>query len=607
MSSFNSRRRSSMLLSSQQHADNIITIGKNPNLMKNVPLLSPHQEQEVENNSILESSNHTTQENDENDIHANNLISICQKTNITKELLYYIANSIPLITTFLLQYSLSLSSLFIIGNLCTIKEFSSLSLAIMFYNITGLSPIEGIATCLDSYCSTSYTSGNLKYVGVFAVRCYLLILCMFVPITICWFTSNTWMQFVLPKQHFDLIPNISRFLKIIICGMPALTLFETGKRFVQAQGFYEITTLSLIFIFPINLFLIYFLTLKLGYIGAPIAMAISHWLMGFSLVFYCLKVRPETLKCWMPLNSKVPKKQETLVEEEVEREFEQNDSSKYGSLNHNHHHDILSSEENEKLVSPFFQNWGSMLSLAFPGLLMILSEYLSFEILTIFTTFLGDEELIAIQTVIASLGTLMYQDLFGLGVVISTRIGQFIGSAYFNSEPPLTGENDIPSSSESKAIYNAKKSIIAGHVAAFSIALFNFVILTVPFFSKPLISLFTTDQVVVEGAMDIIWILGINQLYDAFSVLYSSVLRAQGRQNIGGMLNIIAYYIIGLPIAFFMSFGEDQGISWGLGLGLKGLWFGCGSGILFLAISQGLIIYSGGWLRVLRNSFYRLK
>ncbi|OBA27066.1 hypothetical protein HANVADRAFT_24069, partial [Hanseniaspora valbyensis NRRL Y-1626] len=332
------------------------------------------------------------------------------------------------------------------------------------------------------------------------------------------------------------------FLKIIICGMPALTLFETGKRFVQAQGFYEITTLSLIFIFPINLFLIYFLTLKLGYIGAPIAMAISHWLMGFSLVFYCLKVRPETLKCWMPLN-----------------------------------------KENEKLVSPFFQNWGSMLNLAFPGLLMILSEYLSFEILTIFTTFLGDEELIAIQTVIASLGTLMYQDLFGLGVVISTRIGQFI------------------------AIYNAKKSIIAGHVAAFSIALFNFVILTVPFFSKPLISLFTTDQVVVEGAMDIIWILGINQLYDAFSVLYSSVLRAQGRQNIGGMLNIIAYYIIGLPIAFFMSFGENQGISWGLGLGLKGLWFGCGSGILFLAISQGLIIYSGGWLRVLRNSFYRLK
>lgn len=600
MSSFNSRRKSSILLPSQQQQQMaMLSMGKSSSINKHVSLLNPTQQQETESIDIYQS---VSGEHDPHNIHAINLMNISQRTSIAKELNYYIANSVPLITTFLLQYSLSLSSLFIVGNMCTIKEFSSLSLAIMFYNITGLSPIEGIATCLDSYCSTSYTSGNLKYVGVFAVRCYLLILCMFVPIIICWFTSNYWMQYFLPPQHYDLIPDIARFLRVITWGMPALTLFETGKRFVQAQGFYEITTLSLIFIFPINLFLIYFLTSKLGFIGAPIAMAMSHWLMGCSLVVYCLKIRPETLQCWMPLNAKVPKKQEELVEEEVEHDIVQHDSSKYGSLNHR-----APAVFEEELVSPFLQNWLSMLNLAFPGLLMILSEYLSFEILTIFTTFLGDEELIAIQTVIASLGTLMYQDLFGLGVVISTRIGQFIGSAYFNSEPPLSGINNIPSESEEKAIYNAKKSILAGHIAAFAIALFNFVILTQPVFSKPLISLFTTDPIVVEGSIKIIWILGVNQLYDGFSVLYSSILRAQGRQNIGGFLNIIAYYVIGLPVAFYMSFGEDQGISWGLGLGIKGLWLGCGSGILFLAVSQGLFIWLSGWLRVLRNSYYRLK
>ncbi|XBW35689.1 hypothetical protein QEN19_001260 [Hanseniaspora menglaensis] len=598
MSSFNSRRRSSILLPSNQQKPLLLSIGKNPNLIKHAPLLS----EDAGGSSQILSEQDENANSSLNDIHASNLLDISKPTNVLKELKYYVTNSIPLITTFLLQYSLSLSSLLIVGNLCTIKEFSSLSLAIMFYNITGLSPIEGVATCLDSYCSTSYSSGNFKYVGVFAVRCYLLILCMLVPVFISWFSSGYWMQFILPPQHYDLIPDIAKFLKIISIGMPALTLFETGKRYVQAQGFYEITTLSLIFIFPINLFLIYFLTLKLGYIGAPMAIAISHWLMGFSLIIYCLKIRPETLKCWMPLKTKIAKKQEILFEEEVEHSIVQNDNSKYGSVTNSTIGDI-----EDQMVSPFFQNWLAMLKLAFPGLLMILSEYLSFEILTIFTTFLGDEELIAIQTVIASLGTLMYQDLFGLGVVVSTRIGQFIGSAYFNSEPPLVSDNHTPSASESQAIKNTQKSIIAGHAAAFVIAFFNFVILTQPFFSKPLISLFTTDPVVIEGALKIIWILGINQLFDGFSVLYSSVLRAQGRQNIGGILNIIAYYCIGLPVAFYLSFGEAQGFSWGLGMGIKGLWLGCGSGILFLAVSQGLYVWFCGWLLILRESYYRLK
>lgn len=572
MSSFNSRRRSSILLPNNTSKQQL-SLGSNPNNpILNAPLLQ----------EIIP----------EQDVHAENLLKICSKTNKRVELKYYVLNSIPLITTFLLQYSLSLSSLFIIGNLCTIKEFSSLSLAIMFYNITGLSPIEGIATCLDSYCSASYTSGNFKYVGVFAVRCYLLILCMFIPIIISWFTTGYWMQYILPPQHYDLIPNICLFLKIISCGMPALTLFETGKRFVQAQGFYEITTWSLIFIFPINLFLIYFLTLKLGYIGAPLAMAISHWLMGFSLVFYCLKIRPETLKCWMPLNIKIPLKQEIIENEQA--------------LLHETENNYDSIPIEDKMVSPFLQNWWSMLHLALPGLLMILSEYLSFEILTIFTTFLGDEELIAIQTVVASLGTLMYQDLFGLGVVISTRIGQFIGSAYLNSEPPLIN-SEHETTSESKSIKNATISIKAAHFIAIAIGFFNFIILTVPALSKPLISLFTTDPVVVEGSLKIIWILGLNQLTDGFSVLYSSILRAQGRQKIGGFLNIIAYYFIGLPLAFYLSFGKDQNISWGMGLGIKGLWLGCGSGILFLAVSQGLFVYFGKWIVVLRNSYNRLK
>ena len=72
--------------------------------------------------------------------------------------------SAPLVLTFLLQYSLTVASIFTVGHLGTV-ELAAVSLASMTANITGYAAYFGLATSLDTLCSQAYGSGKKKLVG----------------------------------------------------------------------------------------------------------------------------------------------------------------------------------------------------------------------------------------------------------------------------------------------------------------------------------------------------------------------------------------------------------------------------------------------------------
>ena len=55
-----------------------------------------------------------------------------------------------------------------------------------------------------------------------------------------------------------------------------------------------------------------------------------------------------------------------------------------------------------------------------------------------------------------------------------------------------------------------------------------------------------------------------------FKVVISGVLRGSGRQYIGAIVNFIAYYIIGIPLAVVFGFKTD--------LGVFGIWIGMAIG-----------------------------
>lgn len=71
----------------------------------------------------------------------------------------------PLVLTFLLQYSLTVASIFTVGHIGKI-ELGAVSLASMTANITGYAVYHGLATSLDTLCAQAYGSGRKTLVGL---------------------------------------------------------------------------------------------------------------------------------------------------------------------------------------------------------------------------------------------------------------------------------------------------------------------------------------------------------------------------------------------------------------------------------------------------------
>lgn len=84
--------------------------------------------------------------------------------------------------------------------------------------------------------------------------------------------------------------------------------------------------------------------------------------------------------------------------------------------------------------------------------------------------------------------------------------------------------------------------------------------------------LFTKDPEVIEIVASVTPVVAVMQVLDGLSSVSHGLLRGIGRQEIGGYVNLAAYYLVALPISFGTGFGLD--------LKLTGLWTGVTVGLL---------------------------
>lgn len=190
-----------------------------------------------------------------------------------------------------------------------------------------------------------------------------------------------------------------------------------------------------------------------------------------------------------------------------------------------------------------FKNWGPMVRLALPGLVMILAEYLAFEILTLTSSYISSTHLAA-QSVLATISTITYQIPFPISIAASTRIANLVGATLADAGK-----------------LSAKVSLIA----AVGAGLLNAILLIAIREHVP--KLFTNDPEVTDLVAKVLPINAAFQLFDAIAALCNGILRGLGRQEVGGYVNLFAYYVIAMPI----SFGTGFGLHWDL----YGLWAVC--------------------------------
>ncbi|KAL5394762.1 hypothetical protein PMIN04_011739 [Paraphaeosphaeria minitans] len=106
-------------------------------------------------------------------------------TTAGKETKLLVKYSVPLCATYILQYSFSLITIFVVGHIGT-EELAAVSLATMTANITGLAVYEGLATSLDTLCAQAYGGGRKEQVGLHLQRMVLLMLLVTIPIAAVW-------------------------------------------------------------------------------------------------------------------------------------------------------------------------------------------------------------------------------------------------------------------------------------------------------------------------------------------------------------------------------------------------------------------------------------
>lgn len=200
---------------------------------------------------------------------------------------------------------------------------------------------------------------------------------------------------------------------------------------------------------------------------------------------------------------------------------------------------------------------------------MILSEAFAFQILT-FSAITFPKSQLAAQSIVATLASLAFQPPYAIGICCSTHIANIIGARSSNYKPAMS------------AIY-----IIMVLMSVFNFTWFYFL-------REQIASLFTSDKEILGLASKLAQIIAVNQFLDCFNVICAAVLRGQGRQKIGSVMSLIAYYIVGLPLEWYWGFK--------LNFQIFGLWIGLALAVNFLSIVELIIVYKSDWITIMKQN-----
>jgi MATE family multidrug resistance protein len=124
------------------------------------------------------------------------------------------------------------------------------------------------------------------------------------------------------------------------------------------------------------------------------------------------------------------------------------------------------------------------------------------------------------------------------------------------------------------AFADLRKSAIASYHVV--IAFMSLTALLFVFANNLLPYIYTEDTAVIQIAAQLLIIAGFFQLFDGTQVVGLGVLRGIGDVNIPTLITFVAYWVIGIPLGYFL------GIT--LGMGVNGIWYGLTFGLLTASI-----------------------
>jgi MATE family multidrug resistance protein len=109
-------------------------------------------------------------------------------------------------------------------------------------------------------------------------------------------------------------------------------------------------------------------------------------------------------------------------------------------------------------------------------------------------------------------------------------------------------------------------------------AIFSGVLLLFP---HAIASSFTADRAVIAATIPLLFVAALFQFFDGLQITATGALRGAGNTHAGLIVQIVGYWIIGLPIGYVLAFRRHDGA--------VGLWLGLCAGLIIAGVTLTLI------------------
>ena len=260
---------------------------------------------------------------------------------------------------------------------------------------------------------------------------------------------------------------------------------------------------GLIFHVPLNLFLIY--SLNLGYLGAAIATSLSQSIQPFATFLYMSLTQNGKQRIYIQTGI------DTMTMPKP----------------------VLTDIKNAIFS---YEGVFQYLSLAVPGIIII-SEWWASEITTFLAGYLTSPAIgLASMSLYQSINLFCLMFSVGFSVACSTRVSNLLGSRDPNG-----------------AHFAANVSVgLTGVMTSF----LAFVLYITPHTYFP--SLFTTNNSIIQGAGATISYLSLFLIADGMQFTINGIVKGCGRQCVVIPLVLFSYWVVGLPLAYFMAFHWEK-------------------------------------------------
>jgi MATE family multidrug resistance protein len=100
------------------------------------------------------------------------------------------------------------------------------------------------------------------------------------------------------------------------------------------------------------------------------------------------------------------------------------------------------------------------------------------------------------------------------------------------------------------------------------------------FLGRAIASCFITDPRVISTATTLLVVAAVFQVFDGNQVINSSALRAMTDVNVPAAITFVAYWVISLPMGYFLGIRG--------GFGPAGIWSGLAAGLAAASVMLGL-------------------